>query len=76
MASPKVHELRQMSRTDINALVVELKGELFTLRFAAQTGQLESHGRLRSVRHDIARCYTVLQERNLGIESDPEAEKE
>jgi large subunit ribosomal protein L29 len=76
MATTKAHELRDMSRADLNARITELKNELFTLRFAAQTGQLESHGRLRSVRKDIARCYTVLQERNLGIVPDPEAEEE
>ncbi len=45
----------------------ELKEELFNLRFQAATGQLESHGRLRAVRKDIARIYTVLTERELGI---------
>ena len=43
------------------------KEELFNLRFQSATGQLESHGRLRTVRHDIARIYTVLRERELGI---------
>ena len=46
---------------------VEYKEELFNLRFQSATGQLESHGRLRAVRHDIARIYTVLRERELGI---------
>lgn len=69
-------ELRQMSREELNAKVVELKDELFTLRFQAATGQLgESQGRLRAVRKDIARIYTVLQERNLGIVADPDLEK-
>ncbi|MDR0837124.1 MAG: 50S ribosomal protein L29, partial [Propionibacteriaceae bacterium] len=49
--------------------------ELFGLRFQAATGQLESSARLREVRKDIARIYTVLQERNLGIVVDPEAKK-
>jgi len=75
MAHVKAHELRDMTRADLNARIVELKEELFSLRFAAQTGQLESHGRLRSVRKDIARCYTVLQERNLGIVPDPEEQE-
>ena len=65
-------ELRGLSRDDLNAKVLELKEELFTLRFQAATGQLESHGRLREVRKDIARIYTVLQERNLGIVDDPD----
>ncbi len=56
-------------------MVAELKEELFTLRFQGATGQLESHGRLREVRKDIARVYTVLQERNLGIVPDPDVEK-
>jgi large subunit ribosomal protein L29 len=69
-------ELRGMSRTELNAKVTELKEELFGLRFAAATGQLESHGRLREARKDIARVYTVLQERNLGIEPDPDEEQD
>ena len=68
-------DLRGLSREELNKKVVELKEELFTLRFAAATGQLESHGRLREVRKDIARVYTVLQERNLGIVPDPDLEK-
>lgn len=69
-------DLRQLSRDELNAKVTELKEELFTLRFQSATGQLgEAHGRLRAVRKDIARIYTVLQERNLGIVADPELEK-
>ncbi len=45
----------------------EAKAELFNLRFQAATGQLESHGRLRAVRTDIARIYTIMRERELGI---------
>lgn len=68
-------ELRGLSRDALNQKVTELKEELFTLRFQGATGQLESHGRLRAVRKDIARIYTVLQERNLGITEDPDNEK-
>lgn len=68
-------ELRGLSREELNAKVTELKEELFGLRFAAATGQLESHGRLREARKDIARIYTVLQERNLGIVPDPDEDK-
>ena len=75
MAKPvSAAELRGMSRSDLNTKVTELKEELFTLRFQAATGQLESHGRLRAVRKDIARIYTVLQERELGIIEDPDAQ--
>ncbi len=68
-------ELRGLSRAELDAKVRELKEELFGLRFAAATGQLESHGRLREARKDIARIYTVLQERNLGIIPDPDEDK-
>jgi large subunit ribosomal protein L29 len=68
-------ELRELSAEALNAKVLELKEELFGLRFAAATGQLESHGRLREARKDIARIYTVLQERKLGITPDPDEDK-
>ena len=61
---------------DDERLVEELrkaKEELFNLRFQSATGQLENHGRLRAVRRDIARIYTILRERELGIDTAPEA---
>ena len=69
-------ELRGQSREELTKKVVELKEELFTLRFQSATGQLESHGRLRAVRKDIARIYTVLTERELGIIDDPDVAEE
>ena len=57
-----------------NRLIDELKKakeELFNLRFQSATGQLESHGRLRAVKRDIARIYTVIRERELGIRATP-----
>jgi large subunit ribosomal protein L29 len=48
-------------------MLKELKEELFNLRFQAATGQLESHGRLTAVRKEIARIYTIIRERELGI---------
>ena len=66
--------LRQMSRDELNGKVTELKEELFSLRFQAATGQLQNTARLRGVRKDIARVYTVLQERNLGIIDEPESQ--
>ena len=50
-----------------------LKEELFNLRFQSATGQLENTARLKAVKHDIARMYTVLRERELGISQAPEA---
>lgn len=47
----------------------EAKEELFNLRFQAATGQLENNSRLKVVRKDIARIYTLMRERELGIET-------
>ena len=61
---------------DNERLVEELrkaKEELFNLRFQSATGQLESHGRLRAVKRDIARIYTIIRERELGIRAVPAA---
>jgi large subunit ribosomal protein L29 len=65
------HELDELNATDLEAKLREAKEELFNLRFQAATGQLESHGRLRTVKRDIARIYTLLRERELGIRTTP-----
>ncbi len=70
------HELDDLNDVDLEARLREAKEELFNLRFQAATGQLESHGRLRTVKKDIARIYTVVRERELGIRSTPSADNE
>ncbi len=65
------HELRDLDGATLVGKLREAKEELFNLRFQSATGQLESHGRLKSAKHDIARIYTVLRERELGITSAP-----
>ena len=60
-------ELRTLTDDELVGKLRESKEELFNLRFQAATGQLESHGRLRAVRTDIARIYTIMRERELGI---------
>jgi large subunit ribosomal protein L29 len=60
-------DLRAATEEELNVKLTEAKIELFNLRFQAATGQLESHGRLRAVRKEIARIYTVKRERELGI---------
>ena len=49
----------------------EAKEELFNLRFQNATGQLSNNRRLRLVRRDIAKIYTVMRERELGLTVDP-----
>jgi large subunit ribosomal protein L29 len=65
------NELDDLNDVDLETRLREAKEELFNLRFQAATGQLESHGRLRSVKKDIARIYTVVRERELGIRMAP-----
>jgi len=60
-------EYRSLETEELVEKLKNAKEELFNLRFQAATGQLESHGRLLVVRKDIARIYTVLRERELGI---------
>jgi large subunit ribosomal protein L29 len=62
-------DLRASTEEELDGRLAEAKIELFNLRFQAATGQLESHGRLRAVRKEIARIYTVKRERELGIVS-------
>jgi len=59
--------LRTQPEEELISKLKEAKEELFNLRFQAATGQLESHGRLREVKREIARIYTVMRERELGI---------
>jgi large subunit ribosomal protein L29 len=59
--------LRAMPDADLVEELRKAKETLFNLRFQAATGQLESHGRLKAVRRDIARIYTIMRERELGI---------
>ncbi|MDO9380466.1 MAG: 50S ribosomal protein L29 [Nocardioidaceae bacterium] len=67
------HELRDLSVDDLATKLKESKEELFNLRFQAATGQLENNARLRTVKRDIARIYTVVRERELGILVDGNA---
>ena len=68
---PTAPELDELNDVDLETRLREAKEELFNLRFQSATGQLESHGRLRTVKKDIARIYTVVRERELGIRTAP-----
>ena len=61
--------LRDMNDEELLTKLREHKEELFNLRFQTATGQLESHGRVRAVKKEIARIYTTMRERELGITS-------
>ena len=65
------HKLDLLDDERLRSELNKAKEELFNLRFASATGQLESHGRLKAVRRDIARIYTIMRERELGIRTAP-----
>jgi large subunit ribosomal protein L29 len=60
-------ELRELGDAELLEKLREGKEELFNLRFQQATGQLENHGRMKAVKSDIARIYTIQRERELGI---------
>jgi large subunit ribosomal protein L29 len=63
----KAKEIRQMSDKELNEKLMDLKSELFNLRFQLATGQLDNPMRIKAVRKDIARIKTIMRERELGI---------
>ena len=62
----KTSEIRKMPTEDINKKIVEIKAELWNLRFSGATGTLEKPHRIKELRHDVARLKTVLNERKEG----------
>lgn len=66
----KVKELRDLTDDELERKLVDLKDELFRLRFQMVTGQLENPLRIREVRRAYARAKTILREREIGRERD------
>ena len=64
-------EMRELHDDELETRLREAKEELFNLRFQMATGQLDNNRRLRDVRHDLARIYTILRERELGLSVAP-----
>jgi large subunit ribosomal protein L29 len=61
----KANKVRDLSVNELEQKLVELKGELFNLRFQMATGQLENPIRVRDVKKSIARIKTILRENEL-----------
>jgi large subunit ribosomal protein L29 len=68
-------ERRELHDDELDTRLREAKEELFNLRFQMATGQLDNNRRLRTVRHDIARIYTILRERELGLSVAPDEQE-
>ena len=59
----KMTEINNMTVEELNAKLVELKKELFNLRFQHAVNQLENPHKMTEVKHDIARVMTVLNQK-------------
>jgi large subunit ribosomal protein L29 len=71
MATTTATEIRGLEDDELLTRLREHKEELFNLRFQSATGQLDNNKRLQTVRRDIARIYTVMRERELGLSTAP-----
>ena len=64
----KIAEIRKLTTEDLNKKLEENKKELFNLKFAASTGNLEKPHKIKELRHEVAKIKTVIRERELGKE--------
>jgi large subunit ribosomal protein L29 len=72
MADTKAAELRELSEEELITRLREAKAELFNLRVQGATGQLDNNRRLPVIRREIARIYTIMRERELGLSTAPD----
>ncbi|SMF96768.1 large subunit ribosomal protein L29 [Methylomagnum ishizawai] len=56
----KVNDLKDKSIADLNGLLLDLRKEQFNLKMQKATGQISKPDRIKLVRRDIARIYTML----------------
>ena len=62
----KMVDIRKLTTEDLNKKLEEIKKELFNLKFASATGNLEKPHRIKELRHDVAKIKTVIRERELN----------
>ena len=68
----KASEIRELGLPELKQKVIDLKEELFNLRFQHQVGQLENPQRLKETKRDIARLKTVIKEVTVNSENPNE----
>ena len=68
MKTRKLKEIREKTSSELDKELVELKSELFKLRFQLATNGLDNPMKINNVKKDIARIKTVLRERELKAE--------
>ena len=62
----KMADIRKLTTQDLNKKLEEDKKELFNLKFASATGNLEKPHRIKELRHEVAKIKTVIRERELS----------
>jgi len=62
----KANSIRELTDVELKQKVSDYKEELFNLRFQLATGQLDNPMRIKDVRKNIARCKTILREREIA----------
>ncbi|MFO7591696.1 MAG: 50S ribosomal protein L29 [Acidimicrobiia bacterium] len=65
-------ELRDLNDIELANKLREAREELFNLRFQLATGELESFSRISDLRRTVARCHTLLREREIALAEEPE----
>ena len=66
MKKTELKKIRDLSVSELENRLADLKKELFNLRFQQATGQLDNPARMREVKKTIARIKTVITERELS----------
>ena len=72
----KAADLDAMDDAALRKELERNKAELFNLRFSQAVGSMEDHGRMKTVRRNIARIYTIARERELGFRTAPKSTEE
>jgi large subunit ribosomal protein L29 len=65
MKAKELNEIRDTNVEELQKKIMELKAELFNLRFQHATGQLENPMRIKDVKKSIAQIKTVARENEL-----------
>lgn len=61
----KANKIKEMTSQELSEKMVELKNELFNLRFQLATGQLENPMKIKAIKKDIARVNTILRQKEI-----------
>lgn len=69
----KVEEIRNLAVPDLEAEILKMRERLFKFRFHAKNEEMQRAGEIRLLRRDIARCRTVLRERELAVRAKEQA---